>query len=421
MISGSASTENWNCCFHHAGHARPRARHRIPNPTDSQNREAAVPPRGSCHSSLARSRLLQHRETFENSRYVTAPTMGHIDCTSQSSMNPRIAIVAAAIGLAACGSHGDGDASGPQVELNGPYNATGAGPISEITFLDSTHYSLVSSPCTGDRSACIHQGTYVLNAAHDELSLTDGMTGQTDTMPFEAGEAAALNAPISLDALSLNGPNGQPLTTPWPGVALLKNFSAGLLHFTAAQFQMHPGWERLTRHSLGQAGSACLARTDTDVCMQQQSLDWLNAYWLARLSQLAYLDHPGITAALANIGLKTDADHLQFFDNDGTDTHAFYVTTADPPSANSPVLTQPWSTASQDVAVLAFRGTVQTSKLNIKTDLNAWPNRSGSSLGTVDSVRQLAHSARCGPPPATRPPAWKRFSPHATSSTNKTP
>jgi hypothetical protein len=295
---------------------------------------------------------------------------------------------------------------GVPLELNGAYEASG-GDISEITFTDASHYFLWSSPCSGSPHTCLHTGSYALNAASSELALTDAATGTTTTIPFKAGATRPLGQslatvglsesstvdPSALDLPTLGGlllvgdagPLTQDAAPPPPtalttstAVALLTSFSSGLVVFTTKQFQMHPGVERLAQHALRTGDGSC---TDT-TCVEQQSIDWLNAYWLARMSEFAYLDHDDLTQALASVGLKTDGQHLQFFDDASTDTHAFYVTTAEPSGA--PALTDPSNTASPDVAILSFRGTDPKSIINVNTDLNAWPNTRGSSLGTVD-------------------------------------
>ena len=293
------------------------------------------------------------------------------------SMRLEKVLLVGVVALAGCGSQ-DSQSHAPRIELSGLYQAQGAGPISAIAFLDDAQYVLVDSPCTGATADCTHEGTYALNSQNDQLSLTDAATGKVTTMPFQVAEAAGLSTALSTLAASVTA--NQPLTTAPSTNSLVTQLKIGLVQFNAQQFHMDPGAERLLQHAANRAGAS---HCGDAVCFQKLSLDWVNAYWLARLSQFAYLNNADLTKALAGVGLKTDSDHLQFFDNTCTDTHAFYVTTADPPSGSSAPLTDPWNTASPDVAILAFRGTDSTSMLNIRTDVNAWPNHSGSSLGNV--------------------------------------
>jgi len=167
--------------------------------------------------------------------------------------------------------------------------------------------------------------------------------------------------------------------------------SAGALAFTSA-FAMTPGIERLKQHK----------STGDLIGDQKAALDLRNAYWLARMSQLAYQSETELKASLAALGLETDADHFRWFENRCSDTQAFYVTTAS--LADSPAdLDRPYAAASPAVAVLAFRGTEPKSWSDIGTDLFAWnrPNtvRAGNVhagfLQVLDSVWKKDERVDC--------------------------
>ena len=99
---------------------------------------------------------------------------------------PFRALVLAMLGVggAACGSS-SGPATAPSaVELRGQYLATQGGPFTDISFLDATRYTLTPTGCT--EPSCAVSGTYALDAGGDTLSLTNGATGQTVTLPFQA-------------------------------------------------------------------------------------------------------------------------------------------------------------------------------------------------------------------------------------------
>ncbi|WP_394839983.1 M15 family metallopeptidase [Pendulispora rubella] len=84
-----------------------------------------------------------------------------------------------------------GDEAKPPV-LRGSYKATSAGPISELAFVDATHYLSWKSPCErADEvaqigpDACLESGTFAVNAARDRLTLTSA-SGKTTQLPFQA-------------------------------------------------------------------------------------------------------------------------------------------------------------------------------------------------------------------------------------------
>ena len=244
-------------------------------------------------------------------------------------MNFRPALLAG-LWLIACRA----EDKGTTVQLDGPYEAS-SGPIAEITFLDSTRYSLVASPCTGDPSACVHQGTYALNSDHDVLSLTDDATGDTNKLPFQIDDGVSISAPLSIENAPsttplVTGTSDTPLIVPPGGVNLVGSFSVDLVTFKARQFQMHPGHERIAYHN------EWIQRA-TSQAAQQASLDWLNAYWLARMSQFAYLSQDDLVQALTRVGLSTDADHFQTFSNNTAKTFAFYISTASLSAAPAPI------------------------------------------------------------------------------------
>lgn len=161
----------------------------------------------------------------------------------------------------------------------------------------------------------------------------------------------------------------------------------------STRFALAPGTERIKQHT-GWPGD--LAE------IQKKSLDLKNAYWMARLSQLAYRGEAELKSELEAIGLATDAEHFRFFENTCTDTQAFYVSTA-PLSAPPATVENPYRNASPDVAVLAFRGTERGNATDIKTDLLAWNRPNVLPAGNVHagfhgalmSVWEKPSDARC--------------------------
>lgn len=85
----------------------------------------------------------------------------------------------------------DGKSSPPPV-LRGSYKATSAGPISDLAFVDATHYLSWKSQCELAEEvaqigpdACLESGTFAMNAARDMLTLTSA-SGKTTQLPFQA-------------------------------------------------------------------------------------------------------------------------------------------------------------------------------------------------------------------------------------------
>src|SRR5688572_10171931 len=69
-------------------------------------------------------------------------------------------------------------------------------------------------------------------------------------------------------------------------------------------FKVTPGVERVKQH-----------KGPVDVIENpRHAFDLPNAYWMARLSQIAYRDLAELKRQLEEIGLKTDADHFRFFE-----------------------------------------------------------------------------------------------------------
>jgi triacylglycerol esterase/lipase EstA (alpha/beta hydrolase family) len=122
--------------------------------------------------------------------------------------------------LGGCSSSTQAPAPQP-ISLIGEFYANSAGATSEISFTDATHYLLLKAGCTTGMQ-CVEGGTYVLNAAQDTLTLTNGDTGQSTEMPFAAIATApagtsgqslrALNSPLTGDGgSSLTGDGGASL------------------------------------------------------------------------------------------------------------------------------------------------------------------------------------------------------------------
>lgn len=157
-------------------------------------------------------------------------------------------------------------------------------------------------------------------------------------------------------------------------------------------FEMKPGVERLRQHK-GAFDSAT---------SQRESLTLQNAYWLGRLSSIAYSTKADIQTELTKLGLASDDDHFRYFENTCTDTQAFYVSTSSlkaPPAD----LDNPFNKASNDVAVLVFRGTEQKWD-DLATDLYAWnrPNTSpignvhAGFMGALTSIWNSPKDSKCG-------------------------
>lgn len=159
-----------------------------------------------------------------------------------------------------------------------------------------------------------------------------------------------------------------------------------------AKFVFAPGAERVRQHK---------GPIET-TANQRESLVMGNAYWLARLSQLAYRPEPEIRTQLTAMGLASDDDHFRFFENRCTDTQAFYVSTR-ALSAPLETNTNPYNVTSPDVAALVFRGTEESNWTDLRTDLATW-NRPGASpmgnvhagfMGALKSVWQKADDESC--------------------------
>ncbi len=80
--------------------------------------------------------------------------------------------------------------SGDPVPVHGSYVGDDKGPVQELNFVDDSHYVLWRSPCAdGEKPApganrCRETGSFELNDARTELTLTDADTGRSTTMPF---------------------------------------------------------------------------------------------------------------------------------------------------------------------------------------------------------------------------------------------
>lgn len=135
-----------------------------------------------------------------------------------------------------------------------------------------------------------------------------------------------------------------------------------------------PGVERMRQH-----------KGDTEtVATQTRGLDMKNAYWLGRLAQIAEKPADEARADLERLGLKADADHFRFFDNTCSDAQAFYISTA---SLSAPLVENatPYNKATEDFAVLVFRGTEKGNWDDIGTDLELWNRPGVSPLGNAHS------------------------------------
>ncbi len=89
-----------------------------------------------------------------------------------------------------CSSSSSSGSSGPP-QVRGDYRPTSDGDIKDINFYDATHYFLYRTCADGqqppeNRDGCIESGTYALNDARTELSLTNVETGQTTVLPFQS-------------------------------------------------------------------------------------------------------------------------------------------------------------------------------------------------------------------------------------------
>jgi len=141
------------------------------------------------------------------------------------------------VGAVACGSSNPGPASVAPV-LSGPYDTTNAGPIALMDFSNGTYRLARTNPCTTDGpQACSEQGTFVLSQADDSLTLTNGQTGTTTTLPFQVLDSVAANAQ-ALRVLdnSLVGDGGSRLVN--SGTSLINSFLVnGAQHFQSPRGQ----------------------------------------------------------------------------------------------------------------------------------------------------------------------------------------
>ncbi len=149
---------------------------------------------------------------------------------------------------------------------------------------------------------------------------------------------------------------------------------ASALALDTNRFALSPGVERIRQHK----GS------NETVANQTQSLDIKNAYWLGRLAQIAQKSEAEARTELQRLGLEADADHFRFWDNTCSDAQAMYISTA---SLSAPLAenTNPYNKASEDYAVLVFRGTEHGNWDDIGTDLELWNRPGVSPLGNAHS------------------------------------
>jgi len=132
-----------------------------------------------------------------------------------------VALLQCPLGCSSSSSPSSSDTPVAQNQVRGAYRATNDGGVREINFYDSTHYSLWRSPCAeGQQPAagsnrCLETGSYVLDDARTELSLTDAATGQKTSMPFRALRVdtsltgASMKTPtLALEALTGDGLGG---------------------------------------------------------------------------------------------------------------------------------------------------------------------------------------------------------------------
>jgi hypothetical protein len=121
------------------------------------------------------------------------------------------ALVTAAL-LPACSSQpgdaGGADAAadgGAQIGLYEQYDVSGdiaaSGDIETIDFLDAHHYTLERS--AGSEDVYEESGTYVLDIDSGTLALTDDDSGETETIPFEAGDVSD-GPPVDLSSAPLH-------------------------------------------------------------------------------------------------------------------------------------------------------------------------------------------------------------------------
>jgi hypothetical protein len=96
------------------------------------------------------------------------------------------------LGVACSSSTGAPIVTPDKPALSGQYTASGAGSITEVSFYDSS-YSLWRSPCAdGSGATCLEEGTFTVNDDLSVLTLTNGATGQSSTLPMQVLQAASV-------------------------------------------------------------------------------------------------------------------------------------------------------------------------------------------------------------------------------------
>jgi hypothetical protein len=117
--------------------------------------------------------------------------------------------------------------------LSGTYFSLQGGDISEITFEDATHYTLLRSGCDGEQVdgagdiGCTETGVYSLDTTTGVLSLTDA-TNTTRTIPFITQSIEAEGEHLDILGTTLAN-NGGPLTSaPDGGSKIIQCFGASL-------------------------------------------------------------------------------------------------------------------------------------------------------------------------------------------------
>lgn len=73
--------------------------------------------------------------------------------------------------------------SSAATQFRGVYSATNGGPIAVIAFLDANQYLLMNDGCR--EQSCAELGTFQYDAARAVLSLTNGATSATRTLPVK--------------------------------------------------------------------------------------------------------------------------------------------------------------------------------------------------------------------------------------------
>ena len=97
-----------------------------------------------------------------------------------------LAALAISGNVAAAGCSSAPSTNAPTFALSGLYEATGAGPISAVSFYDSQHYVLWKASCAAGTSSCSELGTYTLDASANTLTLHSVETGDATTLQLTA-------------------------------------------------------------------------------------------------------------------------------------------------------------------------------------------------------------------------------------------